>query len=173
MCVGLEWYRYVQQNLIREIEGIDHLEYLDTLNVSNNSIAAIKGLGNCKNLKSLICTHNKIRSSDALKGLLDCPSLTVVDISHNTIEGPGALEIFAAMENLRVLNLMGTKLAKHIPNYRKTLISRCKSLMYLDDRPVREKERAMAEAFMQGGRDAERATRDEYVTMQDFLSSRF
>ena len=66
------------------------------------------------------------------------------------------------MPDLRVLNLMGNPVIKKIPTYRKTMIVRCKHLTYLDDRPIREKERAIAEAWGRGGREAERAERERW-----------
>ena len=82
------------------------------------------------------------------------------------------IEVFAAMENLRVLNLMGNKCVKMIPQYRKTFIVRCPQLTYLDDRPVFPKERAQADAFFNGwegipaGREAERAARLAFVAAE-------
>ena len=96
-------------------------------------------------------------------------SLRILDFSHNDIEDPAVLDVFAAMENLKVLNLMGNKCIKLIPQYRKTFIIRCKDLTYLDDRPVFPKERAQAEAFFNGfegfppGREAEREARQAWV----------
>jgi len=43
------------------------------------------------------------------------------------------------------------------------MITKCKNLTYLDDRPVFPKERACAEAFMVGGREAERAARQAFI----------
>lgn len=87
----------------------------------------------------------------------------MLDLSHNGLEDPKALEVFKQMPNLAVLNLSGNKLSRHIPNYRKTLINEIKTLSYLDDRPVFPKDRAMAEAFCAGGREAEREAREEFV----------
>lgn len=66
------------------------------------------------------------------------------------------------MENLHVLNIMGNPVRKGMSNYRKTMIVRCRNLTYLDDRPVRDKERACAEAWHRGGREEERAERDRW-----------
>lgn len=154
---------YCQQNCIEAIENIGTLTKLDTLNLSNNGLSHISGLQTNSVLSTLIVTHNRISTIDGIRGLLDCPSLRVVDLSHNSLDDPECLEVFAQMKDLHVLNLMGNKLAKNIPHYRKTLIHRCKNLTYLDDRPVFPKDRAMAEAFCEGGRDAERAARERFV----------
>ena len=36
--------RFLHQNLIKNIENIDHLKYLDTLNLSNNQITHLENL---------------------------------------------------------------------------------------------------------------------------------
>ena len=53
---------------------------------------------------------------------------------------------------------MGNPVVKNIRHYRKTIVSRCKQLKYLDDRPVFDEERRRVDAwaigFAQGGLDA-------------------
>ena len=36
------WFRYLQQNLIIKIENVEHLQQLDSLDVSNNTILGLK-----------------------------------------------------------------------------------------------------------------------------------
>lgn len=107
-------------------------------------------------------SHNRAETADDLRGLLECPSLRIIDLSHNHIEDPEVVDVFAAMPNLRVLNLMGNKVIGKIPNYRKTMVHRCQELTYLDDRPVSARERATTKAFFEGGREAERAERERW-----------
>lgn len=59
------------------------------------------------------------------------------------------------MPNLAVLNLMSNPVIPKIKNYRRTMIQGIKSLTYLDDRPVFEKERLAVEAWFAGGPEAE------------------
>ena len=145
------------------IEGIETLVFLDTLNISNNSVGTISGLGGCTMLTTLTMTHNRCKTADDVRGLLDCPTLRVVDLSHNKLEDPEAMEVFKAMPGLRVLNLMGNPVIRKTSQYRKTMINEIKQLSYLDDRPVFPKERVCAEAFMKGGREAEREARTKFM----------
>lgn len=163
---------YCQQNCIETIENIGHLAELDAINCSNNMIKTVTGLADNKKLNTLTISHNKLKNSASVRGVLECPSLKILDFSHNDIDDPTVIEVFAAMENLRVLNLMGNKCVKMIPQYRKTFIVRCPQLTYLDDRPVFPKERAQADAFFNGwegipaGREAERAARLAFVAAE-------
>jgi hypothetical protein len=52
---------------------------------------------------------------------------------------------------------------RNISHYRKNFICDIKSLTYLDDRPVFPKERACAEAWRCGGREAEHRERQRWV----------
>ena len=54
---------------------------------------------------------------------------------------------------------MGNPVIRDIQNYRKTTIVRIKSLTYLDDRPVFDNERRIAEAWSEGGLEGEREER--------------
>lgn len=92
-------------------------------------------------------SKNYIETLDDLEHLIELKSVSVVDLSNNYIDDPLVVNIFADMPNLRVLCLMGNPVIRNIPQYRKTLILRCKNLYYLDDRPVFDKDRACAEAW--------------------------
>lgn len=63
------------------------------------------------------------------------------------------------MPNLKVLYLQNNEIVKKIPSYRKTVIAKIPTLMYLDDRPVFEEDRRHAEAYARGGIEAEREER--------------
>jgi dynein assembly factor 1 len=151
---------YLQKNCISDMShGLEELRELAQLNLSHNSLRAIAGLTNLSNLSTLQFTHNKLETAADVAGVLQCPSISVLDISHNKLNDPEALEIFGQMPNLRVLNLMGNPIIKRTRNYRKTMINKCSQLTYLDDRPIRDQERACAEAWLEGGLEAERKTR--------------
>jgi hypothetical protein len=75
-------------------------------------------------------------------------SLQTLDIQHNKINDVNILEIVSSLKDLRVLYLIGNPVIKSIKHYRKTIIAKCKSLKYLDDRPVFDEERRRVEAWM-------------------------
>lgn len=142
---------YLQENLIEQIENLDTLVELDTLNLSANSVKCISNLSMLPNLQTLQLKGNYLKSADDVRHVLQCPSISVLDIQHNRIDDPEILEIVAAMPALRVLYLQGNDVVKKIRHYRKTLVARCKTLKYLDDRPVFDDERLRCEAWWAGG----------------------
>ena len=75
---------------------------------------------------------------------------TSADLQHNKIEDVEVLSIFEHIPDLRVLYMQGNPVVKKIPHYRKTVISKCKQLRYLDDRPVFEDERRRVDAWASG-----------------------
>ena len=157
---------YLQQNLITKLENLDDLDILDTLNVSNNCINTIENVSHLTKLNTLQISHNRLETLDDIKHLEECQSIGVLDLSNNRLKDPAILDVFSKMLNLHVLNLMGNPVAKEIKNYRKTIILQCKSLTYLDDRPVFPQERACAEAWAQGGYEAELKEKELWVNKE-------
>lgn len=64
--------------------------------------------------------------------LLD--GLQTLDLQHNHINDVAVVDIVSAMKDLRVLYLQGNPVVKLIRHYRKTLVSKCLTLKYLDNR---------------------------------------
>jgi len=153
-------FRYLHNNCIEEIENLSHLKDLDTLNIEHNNITTIEGLSGCARLRTLNLAHNHLESLDDIEHLLECPSVSVLDLSHNKLDDPDILSTLEQMPNLSVLNLMGNDCVREIRNYRKTMTARIPTLKYLDDRPVFEDDRRIAEAWARGGREAETAERE-------------
>lgn len=149
---------YLHENLIETIENLDSQLQLDNLNLSKNSIKKIENLSHMKALTTLILSHNYLVSASDVEHVLSIPSLQTLDLQHNRINDPAILDIISQMPDLRVLYLMGNPVVKEIRHYRKTIIAKCKSLKYLDDRPVFDEERrrvdAWANALETGGIDA-------------------
>ena len=58
-------------------------------------------------------------------------------------------------EDLRVLYLGSNPITSSINHYRKKTIAKISTLTYLDDRPVKNRERRLAEAWFRGGKSEE------------------
>ena len=63
--------------------------------------------------------------------------------------------------------MKGNEIIRKIPNYRKTMITKIRALTYLDNKPVDECERIAADAFFEGGLEAERKARKNYKEKND------
>ncbi|XP_076680485.1 uncharacterized protein LOC143375366 [Andrena cerasifolii] len=154
---------YLQNNLVNRIENLEQLTKLDTLNLSHNSIRRIENLDCLKFLNTLNLSHNYLRGTGDIEHLRSLDSLSVLDVSYNRIDTEQLVDILGDMKELRVACLMGNPVVKTIRLYRKTMILKCKSLKYLDDRPVFPRDRACAEAWMRGGPDEEAAERRRWI----------
>ncbi|KAI8901387.1 hypothetical protein BC833DRAFT_577978 [Globomyces pollinis-pini] len=151
---------FLQQNCIDTIENLDTLVLLDTLNLANNMIKSIDNLSNLTVLSTLQLQNNFLTDKNSILGLLECPSIAVLDLSHNKIDDPEIVSILQQLPKLAVLNLMGNPVIPKISNYRRTIVSKCQQLTYLDDRPVFEKERLYTNAWAIGGPEGERLERE-------------
>lgn len=163
---------YLNENLIKSINGaraLSNLTHLDTLNLEKNYISKIESddLANLEHLNTLNVAFNRL-STDSVSGLLRCPSICVLDLRNNDLRIDLRFidEVLARMPNLRVLYFMSThnmvaanSIANGFQNYRKTVISKCRNLRHLDDRPVFDDERRTCDAWARGGLDEERRER--------------
>lgn len=140
---------YLHENLLQRIENLDNQGQLDTLNLAQNQITRIANLGHMKLLTSLSLKANYLTTAEDLEHVLQLPSLAVLDVQSNRINDDRVVNVFSSMPNLRVLYLQGNEVVKHIKQYRKTLVYRCRQLKYLDDRPVFEDERRRTDAWGQ------------------------
>ena len=98
-------------------------------------------------LQTLTLNHNSLQTQADIAHLAAVPSVTALDLADNQLRDPAILDVLAAMPNLAVLYLSGNPVVKDIPHYRKTVVSRCCGLQYLDDRPVFPEERERCEAW--------------------------
>lgn len=148
--------RYLHQNAIEKIEGLEELTLLVTLNLSHNRIKKIEGISKLTQLKTLDLSHNIFTDIEAVEEITTCPSLTSLDLSNNYIEySEEIVPFFCTIDNLLCLYLKGNPCVRKISMYRKRLTAGMKNLHYLDDRPIVEIERLAAYAWASGGHDAE------------------
>ena len=179
---------YLKSNLIAKIEGLDTLQNLVTLDLSENSITKLEGLSSLPNLSTLNVAKNSLKNVESIRHLEDCKALTSVDLSNNCISTLGSrdvddddgnrgggddengnanandiIDLLSKCHGVTALNLAGNPVANNeISHFRKKLIVALKSLKYCLDRPVFDQERAMAEAWSVGGREAEARTKKEW-----------
>ena len=150
---------YLANNLIEEITGLEKLENLDTLVLSSNFISKVDGLSGCKKLTTLSLDHNKFRNPENLAGLADTPTITILNMNNNTIENEDFAEVIKPLQALRVLRMEGNGVTRQMKNYRRRLTLMFPELRFLDDAPVTEEDRRLANAWNEGGLQAERAER--------------
>ena len=132
------------------------MAHLKTINLSQNRIAVVENLSGLKVLETLNLNKNCLNGPTALMGLLECPTITNLDLTTNELEEPEILEeVLQKMPKLSCVYLKGNGLVRKIKSYRKTMITSLSRLAYLDDRPIFELERVAAEAWKEGGREAE------------------
>lgn len=146
----------MQQNCIWKISGLEAVPGLDTLNISNNQLTKLEGLACCPALRTLIATHNHLVTLDSVAHLAECKALQTLDLQNNELEDPGIVDILKQIPDLRCLYLKGNPVVSNIKNYRKVLVTSIPSLTYLDDRPVFDNERKIAQAWcvwISGGGD--------------------
>merc|ERR1719353_2816918 len=117
-----------------------------SMNLSNNSISRLENLSCLTRLSTLQIANNHLTSADDIRHLLEVPTITVLDLQNNRIDDVGVLDVLEAMPVLAVLQLSGNPVIPKINQYRRNTIFRCKSLTYLDDRPVFQDERLTVEA---------------------------
>ena len=148
--------------MIAEITGLETLVNLGMLNLDRNLIRKITGLKNCKKLETLIISCNRLGANESqtcmesIEELKECPELHTLDLRKNHIEDPAVLDdVLSKLENLAVLYVNNNEFKVKIKNYRKMMVIKIKNLDHLDDRPVFEKERRLAEAFAIGDKEAE------------------
>eukprot|EP00903_Cladosiphon_okamuranus_P019907 g18296.t1 len=163
---------YAHENLLEKIEGLDSFLELDTLNLSKNFIKRVENISHLGRLTTLLLANNHLETADDVREVLQCPSIQTLDLQHNRIDDPDVVGIVSAMHDLRVLYLQGNPVVKHIRHYRKTLVSKCANLKYLDDRPVFDEERRRCTAWSKGMAEggisrAQEAEREEVAQIRE------
>nr|CCA23963.1 conserved hypothetical protein [Albugo laibachii Nc14] len=118
----------VDNNIIQEISGIGHLTRLQWLDLSFNNITSIKGLETLVNLTDLSLFNNQITRLENLETL---QKLQVLSIGNNALASTEGLLYLRCLDNLRVLNLTGNPLCQD-PEYRPFVLAHLEKLQYLD-----------------------------------------
>ncbi|DAZ96093.1 TPA: hypothetical protein N0F65_000641 [Lagenidium giganteum] len=118
----------LDNNVIQEIEGIGHLVQLEWLDLSFNNISNIKGLDTLVNLTDLSLYNNCISKLENLEALR---KLQVLSVGNNSLATTEGLLYLKCLESLRVLNLAGNPVCLD-PEYRPFLLAHLEKLQYLD-----------------------------------------
>ena len=153
---------YLQQNVISRMVGIEGLKNLTVLHLGNNRISKIEGIQALKQLTNLNVSHNALKTPEDVAELRGHCRLSNLDISANDISSADTLDVFQAIPNLSVLLLKGNPIVRSTKHYRKTVLVNMPKLAYLDERPVFELDRVCANAWAEGGADAEKTARKEF-----------
>lgn len=139
---------FLQENIIEKIENLESQICLDTLNLSKNYIKRIENLSHMKALTSLNLSHNLLASGTDIEELAQLTAIQTIDLQYNHIIDVDIVNVLSSLKDLRVLYLVGNPVVKSIKHYRRVIISKCKNLKYLDDRPVFDDERRRVETWM-------------------------
>ena len=91
---------FLQQNCIQQLENLQNLTQLDTLNVANNLLKKIDNLNGLSKITSLNVSHNFLHEADDIAGVLECPTIAVLDLSHNKLYDPKIVDILEQLPNL-------------------------------------------------------------------------
>lgn len=155
---------FLQNNLISRIENLDNCKELDTLVLSHNYLKTLENCGSdvLPVLNTLNVSHNQLCNIDGLDVLKRCVNVSILDLSFNKIDDIMIVKVLSEMPTLHVLTMTGNPVINSITNYRKTMILECKSLTYLDSRPVFPRDRACAEAWKRGGFSAEKREHEQW-----------
>ena len=154
---------FLQNNNIEVIDGLATFEHLTNLNLCSNYISKLDNLKDLPNLHTLLLSRNKLATADDIEELSKCKELGVLDLSYNSLNEPEVINVLERMPSLKVLTFMGNPIVRKTKEYRRMMILRLKHLTYLDTRPVRDEDRLCAQAWMEGGLEAERKLREKWA----------
>ena len=78
--------RYLQQNVLSHLDGLERVPGLETLNISRNALSSLDGLQHCCALTTLLCSQNELTGHDSLSALTQCRALSTVDLQDNNLD---------------------------------------------------------------------------------------
>ena len=92
----------LNDNLLMDLQGIDKVQHLQTLDVSGNSLVSLDHLAKAplRQLRNLRLQNNDLCSIDSLKNASFCFSLTHLDLQHNSLQSISALGSFSGLKEL-------------------------------------------------------------------------
>ncbi|EPY29163.1 hypothetical protein AGDE_10094 [Angomonas deanei] len=152
---------YTSQNGLESLDSLPLLPQLTLLDVSYNQLECLDVGEKLPKLENLTAAHNSLRELTATK-LEAFPHLQVLDISFNKVDEEGTVwEELGKLTGLRTLMLHGNAAVRSLQHYRKHVIALLPELRFLDEYPVFEEERQLAEAFASGGTDLENTVRQQ------------
>eukprot|EP00658_Telonema_sp_P-2_P033262 TRINITY_DN2444_c0_g1_i18.p1 TRINITY_DN2444_c0_g1~~TRINITY_DN2444_c0_g1_i18.p1 ORF type:complete len:510 (+),score=117.40 TRINITY_DN2444_c0_g1_i18:442-1971(+) len=166
----------LSHNSIAVVTGLSGLSSLHTLNLSHNRLATIQALeqiSECKSLCNIDLTNNQLdigssqdteESAETIEILGPELQITVPSKSDDAL---ALLEVFVPLPDLRTLYLKHNPIVSKMERYRKNVIASIKTLVYLDDRPIDEMERASTDAWAEGGIEAEKAEKLRRILERD------
>lgn len=132
--------------------------------MSENHIAFMGGLSILPRLSSLNVSKNALSSAEGVAHLAKCRALSTVDLSHNDLgcgkdgKDDSVVNVLSRIPSLLSLNVAGNSIVSELSSFRKKVLVGLQNLSYLDQ-PVFNRERASAEAWTEGGREAELRTK--------------
>jgi len=155
---------YLAKNLISKIDGLKNLQQLVVLDLSYNRLTMLENLSCCPSLQTINLARNALGSAASIEHLTECKALQTIDLTNNQLQGEEIFDVLMRIPSLISLSINGNEFAK-TQFFRKRMITSIPKLGYLD-RPVEEREKLAAVAFMTGGAEAEDKARDDWREMQ-------
>lgn len=101
----------VSFNCLTQLNGIQSLQQLRSLNISHNRLTTygIEGVSSLRGLTQLICSHNRISSTEALVQL---PNLQFLALHSNSISTAGDVLALSSLTKLQHLTLCKNPVCK-------------------------------------------------------------
>jgi Leucine-rich repeat (LRR) protein len=125
-------------------------------------ISKLDGLAGLENLRNLDLQTNCLDDIDNIQDLKKLPALQSLDLKSNQIDARDQIvSFFAEIPSLHALYLKGNPCVRYISKYRKTMTEQLPKLNYLDDRPIFDHERIVADAFVRGGEEEVNKVKEE------------
>lgn len=152
---------FAQGNALTDLATLPALPEVKAINLANNGLASLEGLDQkCPRLAQLDLSRNRLTSAGELGPLRGLAHLQTLTLTGNEVSGlEELLALLSSLPCLTTVHLQGNPVVQE-DKYRKRVISAVAGLVYLDERPVRDDERRLAVAFVQGGKDGEALVRE-------------